>query len=163
MTEFEWTMASLTAIGILFTSGGLLVGVTRGVEGIKHDMTQRVADEVLAREEAVEDSTKAFNEQIAKLRGELTSNQKTQYQEFGEAVLALRRFIESVEREMHKIEIWGRDNYVQKIDFVRAIDTMSSDVRSGFAGLKNDLGAIRLELKKEISQSAQGRTRPEKD
>lgn len=146
MTTFEWTMVILTALGVVITSVGMIVvttrNVTREVEALKTDMTKRIADEVIARNEAIGAAARAFD-----------GSQDIQDHNVGETVSALRRFIETVERQMHQIEIWGRDHYVQKADFNRALDTLSTDMRAGFASLSSALTLTRTELKEEIKNS----------
>jgi hypothetical protein len=63
---------------------------------------------------------------------------------------ALRRFIEGVEKEMHAIELWGRDHYVQKPDFDKAIDTIRGDLKGMASEIKDDF----RELYAKIDQKA---------
>jgi hypothetical protein len=144
MNVYEWTMVIITGGGFVLTALGMAVAITRGVEKIKQDTSQRIADEVLARE-------KALAQMADLLRREAHDEQEAQEHHVGEALAALRRFIETVEKEMHAIEIWGRDHYVKTIEFQRAIDTMSTSMREGFAGIKADLNAFRKELKDDIA------------
>ena len=150
MTAFEWVMVSLTAAGFLATCCTGLVVVTRAVEEIKRDTSSKIeevrreiAAEVFARE-------KTINQEMERLRSEWMDSQKSQDHVVGELGLSLRRYIEAVEKEMRKIELWGRDNYVQRpeLDSVRSdIKTLGSDMKAVLAEIKSDLKEDIRELK----------------
>lgn len=152
MTNFEWAMIILTGVGVLLTAGGILVAVTRGVEKIRLDTSERIAAEAAAREDAIAEESKARGDDFTKLRQDLADDFKTHDHYVGETISALRRFIESVEGHLREVELWNRDHFVQKPDFNAAIDRISSDMRDGFAGIKIDLAATRKELKDDIAK-----------
>jgi len=157
MTAFEWVMVSLTAAGFLATCCTGLVVVTRAVEEIKRDTSSKIeevrreiAAEALAREKALSAAVDSRNEEIDKLRADWTETQRVQDHNVGELGLSLRRYIEAVEKEMRKIELWGRDNYVQRpeLDSVRSdIKTLGSDMKAVLAEIKSDLKEDIRELK----------------
>lgn len=153
MTEFESYMIGLTAFGVLLTSGGMLVGVTRGVAKVKEDTNQRLAEEALIRERAIKAEARTREAALRALALESDRKIEVQYRDFGETASALRRFIEEIAAEMHRIEIWGRDNYVQEPLFQRTVDALSVSMKEGFAGIKGDLKNLQTELKEDIAQA----------
>lgn len=82
-----------------------------------------------------------IREEISEARDELFSHfnkgQTSQDHNIGELGLSLRRYIENVEKEMHRIEIWGRDNYVQKAEL---------------EGLRTDLRALAVDIKIDLKE-----------
>ena len=133
MTTFEWAMVSIAAAGFLLTAGGVLGGCIWGVAKIKQS-----TDEQLVVERS--DRTNA----IAAANARFDAAQVTQDHNFGEVALSLRRFIETVEKEMHSIEMWGRDHYALKDD-VR-------EIRADIKGLRDDLKSDFKELRAEIGK-----------
>lgn len=146
MTWFQWTMVALTAVGLFVTWIGIAVAVTRGVESIKRDLAKQIADEVLSRNQALAEEAAGRNRQIEEIRREFAAAQKTQDLNVGEMGAALRRFIESVEKEMHAIEIWGRDNYVQKGEFEKATDSIRADIKALGADIKSDIRDLKTDF-----------------
>jgi hypothetical protein len=155
MTEFESYMVGLTALGVLLTSGGMLVGVTKGVAKVKEDTGLRIAEEATARDKAIRAEASIREAAIRELTVATAGKVEVQYRDFGETVSALRRFIEEVEGEMHRIEIWGRDHYVQEPLFQRTVDALVASMKEGFASIKGDLNTLKAELKEDITQARQ--------
>lgn len=129
-----WVMLSLGVLGFLITWTAQVVQITRFAESVK----QAIAAEVLARTHALNEAVEARNEEIERLRGEFSDSQRTQDHNIGEMGAALRRYVEMVEKEMHKIEIWGRDNYVQKSEFEKATESIRSAIKEMAAEIKSD-------------------------
>lgn len=127
MTTFEWAMLIIAGAGFLITAGTVIVAVTRGVENIKQDTTEKIG---------------SLRTEVGRERQEIldrfAEEQKSQDSHFGEMGNALRRYIETVEKEMHRIELWGRDNYVKQPDFERAIDAIRQDFRALGNDIKKD-------------------------
>lgn len=146
MTTFQWAMLALTAVGLLVTWFGLAIGGARWVESIKQDTSTKIADEILARNLAQAQEAATRDNEIDVLRREFEAAQKSQDHTFGEMGAALRRFIESVEKEMHAIEIWGRDNYVQKGEFERATDSIRADIKAMGADIKSDIRELKADF-----------------
>jgi hypothetical protein len=153
MTEFESYMVGFTALGVLLTSAGMLVGATRGASKAKEEVNLKIATEALTRDRAIKTEAHARDVAIRAIAADYDRKLDTQYQDFGETCSALRRFIEEVSSEMHKIEIWGRDHYVQEPLFQRTVDALTVSMREGFAGIKGDIKSLREELKEDIAQS----------
>lgn len=147
MTTFEIWMLVVTAAGLLLTAAAAVVAVTRGVEKIKQDTSEKIADEVMARTAALATETGNRNTAMENLRREFEDAQKAQDRNTGEMGSALRRFIETVEKEMHAIEIWGRDHYVQKPDFEKAIDAVLNNIREMRADIKADIQNLDAKIK----------------
>lgn len=127
MTVFQWVTLILGAIGFAVTWTGIVVSLTRAVNNIKEFSAQKIADE-----------TDRISERLAKMAEKFQQDQETQDHNFGEVGSALRRYIEGVEKEMHKIEIWGRDNYAVKDDvrdILKDIKDMRADIKSDFRDL----------------------------
>jgi hypothetical protein len=125
----------LGASGFLVTWTGTVIGLTKSVAAIKSDTSERLADE-----------TSLISDKITKLTEHFEADQRTQDSRFGEVALSIRQYVANVEKEMHQIEIWGRDNFVLKSDFIdtakrleAAIDRMSSDIKTDLRRLANKL------------------------
>lgn len=137
VTGFQWATLILGILGFLLTWTLVIVGATRAVENIKQDTTEKVAA-----------ASKALTTKLDALRSEFFVEQKAQDHNFGEVGAAMREYISKVEKEMHEIEIWGRDNFVLKDDFVKATDRledaikgMAADIKTDFRNLSNKIDA----------------------
>lgn len=142
----EWLPVASFILSCAVAGGSVFVGVGK----IRQGIADRIADEVLAREKALSAAVESRNAELDKLRRDWAEARKSQDSTVGELGLSLRRYIETVEKEMHKIELWGRDNYVQKpeLDSVRSdIKTLGSEVKQMLAEIKNDLKDDMKELK----------------
>lgn len=140
MTLQEW----LGLGAFVLTCGGTVVGLARWL--IMREVAETVAKEREARIKGLLDAVNARNIEMEKLRKDWTDSQSSQDRQFGEVGLSLRRFIETVEKDMHEAELWGRDHYVQKADFEKAVDKLSSEIKAGNADLKADLKEMKAEL-----------------
>jgi hypothetical protein len=146
MTAYQWVTLALGAVGFVITWTGTVIGLTRFAENIKQDTSEKIAAEVLARTKALADAVEARNEEMEVLRKEVAESQRSQDHVVGEMGAALRRYIETVEKEMHKIELYGRDNYVQKQDFEKAIDKLSAEIKALGSDIKADLKEMKADL-----------------
>ncbi len=140
MTLQEW----LGLGAFVLTCGGTVVGLARWL--IMREVAETVAKEREARIKGLLDAVNARNVEMEKLRKDWTESQISQDRQFGEVGLSLRRFIETVEKDMHEAELWGRDHYVQKADFEKAVDKLSLEIKAGNADLKADLKEMKAEL-----------------
>ena len=146
MTDYQWVMPAIAVGGFLITGGSILVAITRAVTAIKHDTSEKIAAEVLARTEALAAATDKRNSEMELIRRDFQESQKSQDNNVGEMGAALRRFIENVEKEMHAIEIWNRDNFVQKGEFERATDSIKADIKAMASEIKADIKDLKIEL-----------------
>jgi hypothetical protein len=89
--------------------------------------------------EALSAAVVARNKEMEELRRDFHDAQRIQDNHVGEMGAALRRFIETVEKEMHSIEIWNRDNFVQKGEFERATDSIKADIKAMASDIKADI------------------------
>ncbi len=140
MTLQEWFGLG----AFVLTCGGTVVGLARWL--IMREVTATVAEEREARIKGILDAVNARNIEMEKLRKDWTDSQVSQDRQFGEVGLSLRRFIETVEKDMHEAELWGRDHYVQKADFDKAVDKLSAEIKAGNADLKADLKEMKADL-----------------
>ena len=150
MTEGEWVAIGIAGIGFLIQGATALVMRTRDQEQIKQSIEKLIASEKLARTEALNRAVEDRDEELEKIVRDWNANQRAQDSAVGEMGLSLRRFIEAVEKEMHKIEIWGRDNYVQKpeLDSVRNdIKVLGMSIKEMFLEMKTDFKDDIRELK----------------
>lgn len=129
MSAFQWLTLGLGTVGFLLTWTGMVVSITRAVTSIKADTSERITEE-----------TKKVTERVTCAIEKFDEDQRTQDSRFGEVALGIRQKVADVEKEMHAIEIWGRDNYVLKNDFkadinrletmfLRCADDIKRDVR----------------------------------
>lgn len=125
---YDWLVLGLGFLGFLVTWTGGIAGVIRAVGKIKDDTSAKVAAE-----------SKAILARITTLVDQFNDEQKLQDQRYGEVAAAMRQKIADVEKEMHQIEIWGRDNYVLKSEFIQATDQIREDIKEMAADIKFDL------------------------
>lgn len=135
VTTYQWVMLAIAIGGFVFTGGGIIVAITKAFSKLSLDMAQNATDE---RDE----TTKQFAELTAKFQ----ADQKTQDHNVGETIMALRRYIETVEKEMHQIEIWGRDNYALKDDVKESVGALRDDIKSLGADIKTDMRNLARQL-----------------
>lgn len=128
MTAYEWSMLSVAIVGVLCTVGTILVSVARAVSKVEINSEAR----------------------IVLLRVELDKRFITQDEVYREVAQGLRKFIELVEAEMHRIEIWGRDHYVLKEDHSAALSDVRSDIRNLAVDIKTDFTQMRNEFRDEL-------------
>jgi hypothetical protein len=143
---FQWAEVALGVLGfgITWTSG--VIGLTRAVENIKSDTTKKIADNKDEHEEA-----------LAALRDEVLALQKDRDRNFGDIGAALREKIASVEREMHQIEIWGRDHYAVKDDItliMNEIRTIRTENKADFTAISAKLDAKTADNKADFTAIA---------
>jgi hypothetical protein len=136
----------LPIAGFLITWTTGVIGLVKAVQSIKTDVSEKIAAEVLARTTALSDAVVKRNEEMETLRRDFIEAQRIQDNHVGEMGAALRRFIESVEKEMHSIEIWNRDNFVQKGEFERATDSIKADIKAMASDIKADIKDLKVEL-----------------
>ena len=132
-TVFQYAALILGVLGFGITWTAGVIGITRAVENIKQDTTNKVAE---ARAVHVES--------LAELRAELLDLQKQEEHNFGEVAAALRQKIADVEKEMHEIEIWGRDHYAEKDDLrdiLRDLKEMRAEIKEDFRDLTKKIDA----------------------
>lgn len=131
MTTFEWAMVSIAAAGFLVTTGSVIGGSVWAVAKIREATIKQINDERTHRSEAINMALARFDDA-----------QRIQDHNFGEVGLSLRRFIEEVEKEMHEIEMWGRDHYALKEDV--------KDIRGDIKDMRTEIKADITELGRKI-------------
>jgi hypothetical protein len=144
MTTYQWVTLGLGALGFVATwiLGAFKVG--RAVEQMQGAVRKEIKDErefIISKIEQLEDKFEA--------------DQRTQDHNFGEVGAAMRQYIADVEKKVREVEIWGRDNYVQKGEFEKATDSIRSDIRAMGADIKSDFRDRIDDLSKRIEKSAQ--------
>jgi len=112
-----------------------IVGAVWAVANIKADFAKQIAAE---REETMSG--------FADLKAEFLREQKSQDHNFGEVGAAMRQYIANVEKEMHDIEIWGRDNFVLKDDFVKANDKLAAIIKDMANDIKSDFRDLNAKI-----------------
>ena len=139
--ELMVAIGGLALNAIMYLITGIL-----GVKKIEKDVSEKIAAETLERTKALANAVEARDEEIEKLRRDFSEAQRVQDNHVGEMGAALRRFIETVEKEMHAIEIWNRDNFVQKGEFERATDSIKADIKAMASDIKADIKDLKAEL-----------------
>lgn len=135
MTTFQWATLILGALGFLTTWIGMIVGGTRWVEGIKTGVAEKLASE---REET--------NRMVTAVETKFIADQKVQDHNFGEVNAAMRQYIANVEKEMHEIEIWGRDNFALKSEVEKSTNAIRDDIKEMRADIKSDLRDLNTKI-----------------
>lgn len=148
MTTFEWAMVSLTAAGFLLTAAGVLGGCIWAVAKIKSDIDEKITVERLRIDTIFEAERENDARSMKDFASQFANEQKAQDHNAGEMGAALRQYIANIEKEMHQIEIWGRDNFVLKDDFVKATDRLENAIGSLAASIKSDF----RDLNKKIDE-----------
>jgi hypothetical protein len=135
MTTYQWVTLGLGALGFLVTwlLGAFKVG--RAVEQMRAAVREEIDQE---REKVIE--------KIEDLERRFDADQKTQDHNFGEVGAAMRQYIADVEKKVREVEIYGRDHYVKKDEFVRATDSIRADIKALGAEIKSDLKGMQKEL-----------------
>lgn len=131
MTTFEWGMLSATVVGLLFTAGSILGGCVWAVAKIKQETSGQIASERI--------HTVGL---LASHAAEIARERETQDKIMGELGSSLRRHIETVDRKISEVEIWGRDNYALKNDVKESISELRDDIRTLGVDIKADLRTI---------------------
>lgn len=124
MTIYQWAMISISAGGFLLTVGAMIAGSVWAVSKIRQDVAEHIKDEHIQRSAAIQHAMARFDEA-----------QEVQDHNFGEVGLSLRRFIESIEKKVHEVEIWGRDNYALKHD----VSEVRKDIKEMRAEIVTDI------------------------
>jgi hypothetical protein len=65
----------------------------------------------------------------------------------------MRQYIADVEKKVREVEIYGRDNYVQKSEFEKATNSIRADIKEMAADIKSDLRDRIDDLSKRISNN----------
>lgn len=123
-----WFSLGAVVVGFLGTwlFGAFRLG--RAVEQMKAGVKEEIAEE---REKIIE--------KIDAMESRFEADQRTQDHNFGEVGAAMRQYISDVEKKLREVEIWGRDNYVQKGEFEKATDRLEAAIKEWGADIKEDL------------------------
>lgn len=146
MTTFEWVMVSLTAAGFLLTACGVLGGCVWAVAKIKSDIDEKITAERLRIDTIFEAERENDARSMKDFATKFASEQKIQDANAGEMGAALRQYIANVEKEMHAIEIWGRDHYAQKPDVEKSFTSLREDIRGMTGEIKADIRALAAKI-----------------
>lgn len=127
MTTYQWVTLGLGALGFLGTwiLGAFYLG--RAVEQMR-----------AAVKEYVDDERDKVLEKIEELERQFADDQKSQDHNYGEVGHAMRQHIADVEKKVREVELYGRDNYVQKDEFERAIGRIETAFKEMGADIKED-------------------------
>jgi hypothetical protein len=135
-------MFGLGTLGFFLTWTAMVVTVTRAVTNIKSSTDQKVAEE-----------TAKITERLNGLSEQFEEDQKIQDNRVGEGMLSLRQYTANIEKEMHKIEIWGRDNFVLKPDFHAAIHDLGEAIGRLASDVKDDFRLMHQKLDETIKRN----------
>jgi hypothetical protein len=135
MELYHWIEIGFGVVGLLGTwiVGAFSLG--RATESIRSQIKKESRDEqavILHKMETVEHR--------------FETDQKAQDHNFGEVGAAMRQYIADVEKKLREVEIYGRDNYVKITDFEKALDRVSSEIKSLSSDIKKDLRDLKSEL-----------------
>lgn len=137
MTNYQWVTIALGALGFLITWTGMWFGAGRFVEQMRAEFKKHIGDE---REKILAE--------IRKLEDEFEESQRVQDHNFGEVGAAMRQYIADVEKRVREVEIYGRDNYVQKSEFEKATDRLADAIKSMGADIKADIRELNAKIDK---------------
>lgn len=142
LTAFQWAQLVFMVLGFLMTAGGIVAGCVWAVARVEKRADARIDKERERSDQLMKSHQEKMAIAMKDLANELASEQKTQASVTGEMGMSLRRYIEGVEKEMHKIEIWGRDNYVLKSDFLKATDRLEEAIKDLAVDIKKDFREV---------------------
>lgn len=128
MTTYQWATLGLGALGFFITWSGMWFGAGRFVEQMRSEFKKHVRDEL----------EKIISE-VKKLEDEFEESQRIQDHNFGEVGAAMREYISKVEHKLHEVEIFGRDNFVQKTEFEKATGRLELAIKEMGSDIKEDL------------------------
>lgn len=131
VTAFQWVTLGLGVAGFVLTWTGMLISIAKAVGQIKTSTDDKIASE-----------TKTITDRITKLSEQFEEDQRKQDNSFGEIALGIRQYVNSVEKQIHMVEIWSRDNFVLKSDFMLAIERLSAEMKDNFKTLMAKLDDI---------------------
>lgn len=137
LTLYQW----LTLAGI---AGGFVVTWVVGSFNLGRAVEQMKA----GFKKEIDAETDKISGRLTEMAERFNEEQRSQDNIFGEVGHSLRQKIADVEKEMHTIEIWGRDHFVLKSEFVKATDSIRSDIKEMAADIKNDLRDITAKIDK---------------
>ncbi len=134
----EWIMLGLGCLGFMLTWTGMVIAVTRAVDAIK-----------ISTDDKIDEETAKLTTRMDTMSRDFHDDQNVQDDRYAETVSSIRQYVILVEKKVYEVEIWGRDNYVQKPEFFgstsrleSAIDRMAIDVKDDFKTVYNKLDNI---------------------
>jgi hypothetical protein len=135
MELYQWLTIGLGVFGFLTTwiLGAFKLG--RAVEQMKSAVKKDIE---LERDKIVK--------MIDELKDRFDDEQRAQDQRFGEVGAAGRQYTADVEKKVREVEIWGRDNYVQKGEFDRATESIRQDLREFARSIKEDFRVLHQKI-----------------
>jgi hypothetical protein len=116
VTAYQWIVLLLGAAGFIITWTRTTVTVTRAVDKIQMDTAEKISEE-----------TNKVTERLGKMMEQFEQDQRTQDNRFG---------------EVHQIEIWGRDNFVLKSDFMKATERLEHAIKDMAADIRTDMRTL---------------------
>lgn len=139
MEVYHWVTLGLGGVGFVSTwvLGAFKLG--RAVEQMRAGVKEEIEEE---REKVIS--------KIAQIESKFDDSQRAQDHNFGEVGAAMRQYIADVEKKLREVEIWGRDNYVQKPDFERAFDRLTDAIESMGADIKSDLKDLNKKIESKV-------------
>lgn len=143
MAEFyPWISVGVVILG--FIGQGLFGSFRLGqaVEQVKAALKKHIDDEI-----------EKIGGKIDALEKSFDADQKSQDHNFGEVGAAMRQYIADVEKKVREVEIYGRDNYVQKSEFEKATNSIRADIKEMAADIKSDIRDRIDDLSKRISNN----------
>ncbi len=135
MEAHQWATLGLGVLGFVGTwvFGAFRLG--RAVEQMRTGVREEIEEE---REKIIA--------KIDQLETRFDTDQRAQDHNFGEVGAAMRQYIADVEKKLREVEIWGRDNYVQKTEFEKATDRLTDAIKSMGADIKADIRELNAKI-----------------
>jgi hypothetical protein len=125
---YPWVSVGVVIIGLI---GQGLFGSFR--------LGQAVEEVKAALKKQIDDERDKIVVKIEAIKADFETDQRTQDDRFGEVGAAMRQYIADVEKKLREVEIYGRDNYVQKSEFEKATGRLESAIKEFGADIKEDL------------------------
>lgn len=131
----QWVTVGLGVVGFFVTWTGIAIGWGKAVGTITSEIKEYTSDKISSETKKIQDDLRGLTEHFE-------DSQRTQDSNVSEVIFSIRQYVANVEKEMHQIEIWGRDNYVQKPEFSAALNRIEEGMRIMAREVRADIRAL---------------------
>lgn len=89
-----------------------------------------------------------FRRGIEQVRDEIRKDRDDTFEKFGESVAAVREKVNDVERLIRQVELWSRDNFVKREDFVNQLTALTRSIEGLSARVETNARYIESKIEK---------------
>jgi len=143
VTFYQWLTLAMGTLGFLLTWTATVISVTRAVTKIRDDTTKKIIEE-----------TEKLTSRLELIVQKFDVDQRMQDERLMRECVSMRDMMSDFEKELHQVELFGRDNYVQKEEFAAQIQ----EVKNTFVRMSEEIKKDLKDLATQI-QISWGKTR----